>query len=286
MEKILVTTDFSGNALKAITYASEIAQKSGAVIYLLHVLEPAINMVNGQADLYRDEIVKEKLEQLRVSQKSINAVYPGLIVHIELSRGTTITSILAFAEKQKVDLIVMGTTGATGFKEYFMGSVAAGVISKTKTPVLTIPASYEMEEPAAILLATNQFEKNRNILDKVVTIAKLFSSLVHVVVFKNTNADENADFIYNEEQLNRYLEFLKDLFPEVIFKGQLLEGKNFEITIDRYCNRNEINIIAMITYPKSVIEKIFTKSVTKRMAFHSTIPILAIPAISPGSTPG
>jgi nucleotide-binding universal stress UspA family protein len=280
MEKILVTTDFSGNALKAITYASEIAQKSGAVIYLLHVVEPTIDMVNPRADLFRDEVVKEKSEQLRISQKSITTIYPGLRVETELCHGTIIPSILAFAEKQKMDLIVMGTTGATGFKEFFMGSVAAGVIGKTKIPVLTVPVCYQMEKPDAILLATNQFEKNRNTLDKVVAIAKLFSSLVHVVVFKDIDGDENADFIYNEEQLNRYLQFLKETFPEVIFKGELLEGKNFEIAIDRYCNRNEIDIIAMITYPKSVIEKILRKSVTKKMAFHSTIPILAIPAIS------
>jgi nucleotide-binding universal stress UspA family protein len=280
MEKILVTTDFSGNALKAITYASEIAKKSGAVICLLHVIEPTINMVNPRADLFRDEAVKEKLEQLQLSQKVVTDVYPGIKIDIELSRGAIIPSILDFAERQKMDLIVMGTTGASGLKEFFMGSVAAGVIGKTKIPVLTVPVCYEMEEPDTILLTTNQFEKNKNTLDKVVAISKLFSAVVHVVVFKDVDGDKNAEFIYNEEQLNHYLKFLKETFPGVIFKGELLEGKNFEIAIDRYCNRNEIDIIAMISYPKSVIEKILRKSVTKKMAFHSTIPILAIPAIS------
>ena len=280
MEKILVTTDFSGNVLKAITYVSPIAQKSGAVIYLLHVIEPTIDMVNPGADLFRDEVVKEKLEQLQLSQKLIADTYPGIKVDIELCRGTILNTILNFAEKEKVDLIVMGTTGATGFKEFFMGSVAAGVIGKTKIPVLTIPVSYEMEKPDTILLTTNQFEKNKNILDKLVAISKLFSAIVHVVVFKDIDGDKNADFIYNEEQLSRYLQFLKETFPEVIFKGELLEGKDFEITIDRYCNKNEIGVIAMITYPKSFVEKIFRKSVTKKMAFHSTIPILAIPALS------
>ena len=279
MQKILVPTDFSDNSLKAIMYASEIAQKSGAVIYLLHVVEPTINMINPQADLVRDEVVREKLEQLQLFEKLITDNYPDVKTDIELSPGATIASIIDFAERERMDLIVMGTTGATGFKEFFMGSVAAGVISKTKITVLTIPVSYEMEEPDAILFATNQFEKNKNTLDKVVSISKLFSAVVHVVVFKDVDGDKNADLIYNEEQLNNYLQFLKETFPDVVFKGELLEGKNFEINIDWYCNKNEVDVIAMITYPKSFVEKILRKSVTKKMAFHSTIPILAIPAI-------
>ena len=280
MQKILVPTDFSDNSLKAIMYASEIAQKSGAVIYLLHVVEPTINMINPQADLVRDEVVREKLEQLQLFEKLITDNYPDVKTDIELSPGATIASIIDFAERERMDLIVMGTTGATGFKEFFMGSVAAGVISKTKITVLTIPVSYEMEEPDAILFATNQFEKNKNTLDKVVSISKLFSAVVHVVVFKDVDGDKNADLIYNEEQLNNYLQFLKETFLDVVFKGELLEGKNFEINIDLYCNKNGIDLIAMITYPKSVLEKVLRKSVTKKMAFHSTIPILAIPAIS------
>jgi len=282
MQKILVPTDFSNNALKAITYASEIAKKSGSVIYLLHVIEPTINMVKMQADSSREEVVKERSELLILSQKTLNDIFPDVRVIKHLSGGTPIASILNYAEKEKMDLIVMGTTGASGLKEFFMGSVAAGVIGKTKIPVLTVPVSYEMEEPDAILFATNQFEKNKNILDKVVAISKLFSAAIHVVIFKNIDDDEVVDYIdyiYNEEQLNDYMQFLKETFPGVVFKGEVLEGKDFEITIDRYSNKNEVDVIAMITYPKSFLEKVLRKSITKKMAFHSTIPILAVPAI-------
>ena len=280
MQKILVPTDFSDNALKAITYASEIAKKSGAVVCLLHAIEPSINMVNPQSELFRDEVVAEKLEQLQLSQKLVTDNYPGIEIDIELSRGAVISSILDFAEREKMDLIVMGTTGASGLKEFFIGSVAAGVISKTKIPVLTVPVSYEMEAPDAILFATNHFEKNKNTLNKMVAISRLFSADVHVVVFKDIAGDKNAELIYNEEQINDYLKFLKETFPGVFFKAELLEGEDFENTIDWYCNKNEVDVIAMITYPKSFVEKILRKSVTKKMAFHSTIPILAIPAIS------
>lgn len=62
------------------------------------------------------------------------------------------------------------------------------------------------------------------------------------------------------------------------FKGELLEGKEFEETIEKYDDNNEVDIIAMITYPKSFLDKLLRRSVTKKMAFHSKIPVLAIPA--------
>ncbi|MEO9003613.1 MAG: universal stress protein, partial [Ginsengibacter sp.] len=279
MQKILVPTDFSNNALKALAYAAELTQKSGATIFLLHVIEPTINMVTMQSDSSSEKVVKERSDELNLSLKSLSEVYPDSKVIPHLAGGSVISSILEYAEKEKVDLIVMGTKGASGIKKFFMGSVTAGAIGKTKIPILTVPVSYEMEEPDAILFATNQFEKDIDVLNKVVSISKQFSAIIHVAVFKDDDSDEAAEYIYNEEQLNDYLEFLKEAFPDVAFRAALLDGKDFELAIEEYSNKNEVDLIIMVTYPKSFIEKVLGKSATKNMAFYSTIPILAIPAI-------
>ena len=280
MQKILVPTDFSDNALKAVAYAAEIAKKTGAVICLLHVIEPAINMATMQSDSSGKRVVKERSGELNLALKSIADVYPNIKVIPYLAGGTIVSSIIEHAEREKANLVIMGTKGASGLKKFFMGSVAAGVIGKTKIPVLTVPASYQIKEPGVIIFTTNRFEKNRKLLNIIVSISKLFSSAIHVIVFKEINGNENADLIYNEEQLNDYLRFLKETFADVIFKSELLEGKDFEIAIDSYSNKNEVDMIAMTTYPKSFFERVLLKSVTKNMAFHSTIPILAIPGIN------
>ncbi|MEO8711560.1 MAG: universal stress protein [Parafilimonas sp.] len=278
MQKILVPTDFSGNALKAVAYAAGIAKKANATIHLLHVIEPSLNMANMKTDSSNKKVVKERSDELILSLKSVAAAYPDVNVIPYLAGGEIIPAILEYAENENVDLIVMGTKGATGLKQFFIGSVTAGAISKTKIPVLTVPVSYEIEEPDIILFATNQFEKNLSLLNKMIAIPALFSAAVHVVVFKDIDGDENAHLIYNDEQVNDYIQFLKETFPDVKFTGALLEGKDFEFTIDRYNDKNEGDMIMMITYPKSSFEKLFQKSVTKKMAFHSTLPILAIPA--------
>ena len=278
MQKILVPTDFSDNALKAVAQACEIAKKTNAVIHLLHV-EPTLNMNSVQADSSGNKVVADKSESLDMSLKAIAEVYPDVKILPFLVGGNVIPSILKYAENENPDLIVMGTKGASGLKKILIGSVTAGIIGKTNFPVLTVPASYELQKPEAIVFATNQFEKDEALLKNFVNLANLFSIPVHVIVFKDIDANEDADFIYNEEQLNYYLRFLKETFPRTAFKGEILEGSDFESAIDAYCINNAAGMIAMVTYPKSFLEKFFFKSVTKNMAFHSTIPILAIPGI-------
>ena len=280
MRKILVPTDFSDNALKAVGYAAEIAKKSVADIILLHVIEPSINMATMQADSSGKKVVKARTGKLNLSLKSIAGAYPDVKVNPYLAGGSVIPSILQFAEKENIDLITMGTKGASGLKKLFVGSVTVGVIGRTKVPVLAVPVSYELKEPDVIVFTTNQFEKKKELLNKIVNISKLFSSEIHVVVFKENDADETTDFIYNEEQVNDYLFYLKETFPGVIFKGELLSGNDFEMVIDQYTNKNKVDILAMVTYPKSFFEKMLQKSVTKKMAFRSELPILAIPGIS------
>jgi len=279
MQKILVPTDFSDNALKAVAQACEIAKKTNAVIHLLHVVEPSLNMATMQTDQSGKKVVADKSESLDLSLKAIAEVYPDVKIAPFLVSGNVIPSILKYAEKENPDLIVMGTKGASGLKKLFIGSVTAGIIGKTNFPVLTVPVSYELTKPEAIVFATNQFERNEQLLENFVDLAKLFSIPVHVIVFKNIDGNENADFIYNEEQLNYYLRFLKETFPRTAFKGEILESSDFELAIDAYCINNAAGMIAMVTYPKSFFEKFLFKSFTKNMASHSTIPILAIPGI-------
>jgi nucleotide-binding universal stress UspA family protein len=281
MQKILVPTDFSANAMKAVLYAAEIAKKSSATVYLLHLIEPVTDRIHQPYALHEKleaEIANNRLKELDTLQKSITLTYPGIKTETELAKGTVTNSISDFAGNNQIDLIVMGTKGATGLKEIFLGSVAAGTIGKTKIPVLAIPDEYEMEEPDGILFATNHFEENKTLLNKIVDVAILFSATIHVAAFIDTDTADATDYLYNTRQLNHYMDFLKKSYPDVVFKGELLEGSEFEETIEKYDSKNEVDIIAMITYPKSFWERFMKKSMTKKMAFHTKIPLLAIPA--------
>lgn len=280
MKKLLVPTDFSGNAMKAATYSAEIASRTGAVVYLLHVIEPVTDNIRQPYSLHgklQEEIVNARLTELKSLKATLADAYPDLIIKTELARGRITTAILEFAENIQADLLVMGTQGARGLKEVFLGSVTGSTLGRTKIPILVVPFEYLMEEPDAIVFATSRYEKDRLILDKIFELAGFFNAMVHVVVFVDVDTSTADYFIYNHKQLHRYLDFLKQTYPGISFTGELLEGKEFEATIEEYHQKNEVDIISMITYPKSFWEKLLRKSVTRKMAFHSKIPLLAIP---------
>ena len=279
MQEILVPTDFSPNAFKAIAYASEIAKTTGASLHILHVIEPALNMATMQTDTSNKKIIDDRIEKLEQTLKSTAAVFPEIKLIPFLSGGKVIESILNYAAEKEIDLIVMGTKGAGGLKQFFTGTITSGVVSQTTVPVLTIPASLEICPPEIVLLATNRFEKKETLLNKIFEIPEIFSAQVHVVVFKETNGDENADYIYNEDQLQDYLNILKDGYPEIVFEGALLQGEDFEREIEEYCSKAGADMIAMVPYPKSAFEQLFERSETKNMILHTTWPVLAVPAI-------
>ncbi len=120
-----------------------------------------------------------------------------------------------------------------------MGSVAAGTIGRTKILVLAIPDEYVFEVPDAVLFATNHFEENKDLLNKIVEVANLFSASIHVAVFVDTDTVEATDYIYNTTQLNHYLDFLKKAYPAFSFKDELLEGSEFEANIEKYAKKTK-----------------------------------------------
>jgi len=281
MKNILVPTDFSDTAMKAVTYAAEIAQKTEATVFLLHIIEPSSDGIHQHltlSDRLQQEITNNRMRDLKELQTTVAEVFPGLKLEIKLAKGSVTEAIRDFTEAQQVDLVTMGTTGASGMKEIFMGSVAAGAIGCTKIPVLTVPGSYKMVEPDGILFATNRFEADKDLLNPIVELANLYAATIHVAVFVDTDEAIPPNYLHNVLQLSNYMELLQKMFPDTKFKAELIKGSDFEETVDKYNNKNEVDLIAMITYPKSFWEKIMRKSMTKKMAFHSTIPLLAIPS--------
>jgi len=281
IRSILVPTDLSANAMKAALYAASVAQKAGAVVYLLHVIEPVTDSIRHPYPLHDrllEEITNNRIREMKIFQSDMAVACPDTKTETEIVKGITITSVLDFAEGQQIDLIVMGTKGATGLKEFFMGSVTSGTVGRSKVPVFAVPDEYVFEVPDGILFATDRYEEDRQLVDRIVEMASLFNAVVHVIVFVDIGTSTADYYIYNHKQLNQYLSFLKQTYPGISVTGELLEDREFEEKIEDYNIKNEVDIVAMITYPKSFWEKLLKKSVTKKMAFHSKIPVLAIPA--------
>ncbi len=278
IHSILVPTDFSANAHKAALYAAELAKLTNASITMLHVLEPVEDRIRQPFPLHarlKDETAEARMEDLQEEQKRIALSYPGIRIETKQEKGAVAESIAYFAEQNGYDLVVMGTRGASGLKEVFMGSVTSSTISRSTTPVMAIPDEYEREEPDAILFASNHFEKKLDILRQVTELASLYNASVHVAVYLEKS--DPAEYMEKAANLGHYLEFIRKNFPGVNFIGEILEGNSFEETIEAYESSHEVDILALVPYPKTAWQKLLRKSATRKMAMHSNIPVLALP---------
>jgi len=141
IKKILLPTDLSSASISAFKYAKSLAEKYGATIYVLHVLEnipPVLSIRSLDLTLERleknmEENAKNQLEKIvKENLKTKNKVQTFI------RKGVVDDEIIKFAEEKKVDLIVMGTHGRTGIELTILGSIAEKVVRKAKCPVLTV----------------------------------------------------------------------------------------------------------------------------------------------------
>lgn len=140
IKNILCPIDYSVYSEKALTYAIEFAEKYGARLYLIHVLDIRIYDINDP-DLYNVNVVdKETLDTLRERLlRCISEETKGKIsVEAIVVQGVPFAEIIKVSKEYMIDLIVLGTHGRTGLSHAIMGSVAEKVVRKAPCPVLTI----------------------------------------------------------------------------------------------------------------------------------------------------
>lgn len=279
MKKILVPTDFSPNAVRAIDYAVQIGRVNRAAIYLIHVcdhLYPVGSESSSKAE-YNQKIASEAFAKLELLKKSIEEA-EGVTVHTQIYSGDVKDSIIVAAEEHAVDVIIMGTMGITGVRDVIFGSKTASLIGQTTIPVLAIPLEYEWSVPQKLLIAINNFEEVTDILAPLFTLAKVFDAEVRVVVFTDSHISEKADFIADTRGIIYVEDLLRKMYAGIVVKAEHLSGSNFIETMNRYIESNHIDLLTMITHQRSFIGSIFNRSLTRKMSYHAKVPVLAVAA--------
>lgn len=143
--KILCPTDFSEPSYKALAVANDMAMHFNAELILIHILSPVFIYPSAMApgviptssidDIDRDELANESL-----SMTLKERIPDSIKVRTILGKGNPSDEIVRKAVEEKVDLIVIGTHGFTGWRHLILGSVAEKVVRLAACPVLTIPA--------------------------------------------------------------------------------------------------------------------------------------------------
>ncbi len=279
MKQILVPTDFSPTSEKAFRFALDIATKAKGTVILYHTYIPVESTFIGtektrkQYNSQNEANIVKRLQRLR---KKVLGDSTDVSVSTITGRSPLIDNILGFAEHNHIDLIVMGTQGASGLKKTIIGSVAARVVEKSDLSVLMVPAKYELEEPRQIVFATNYQKTDKQALTLVDAMAKLYNAdttVLHFLSVNNTESEkekERADF-------NIYAYHLQREFNESNMKFHLLETSSVIETMETLDRKFPYDIMAMVRRKKSFLEKYLIKSFTQNMAYITTKPLLVVP---------
>ena len=281
MKKIIVPTDFSPNADKALDFAVQIALQAKAEIVIAHACCDLIdNTFKDHQTMYKEynqTLIDKANEQLSLIKKSIEDT-EGLFVNIKLYKGTVTDSILQASEEHTADLIIMGTLGEAGLKEKIFGSTTAGIIGKTNVTVMAVPLSSKWVIPEKILLVVNNFEEQPDIINPVFELAGLFNAALHIAIFTDVDSAEAIDYLKDKRNITAYEEKLKTQYKNISIKSVHLDGHRFQETIEEYILEQHIDMLAMVTHRRTFMESVFNRSMTKKMSYHTRIPLLVIPA--------
>lgn len=281
MKRLLVPTDFSKSANNAIDFAVQSAKILPAKITLLHSFEVNGNIYTDYMGINKEftstllNDANEKLSELKQRIEETDGVVADTLVSTDSLQGAIKKSV----KEKAFDMVIMGTLGASGIKEKLWGSRTSEVIGKSAIPVMVIPIDYTWQKPKKILFVTNQFEREPAILNCLFELAGLYMARVQVAVFTDEDDDKALTFLDHTSKIAQYEAFLKDSYKEDTLMSTHLYGEEFEETLQNFIKENEIDLLVMVTYQQRFWNRIFNPSKTKRMSYHTSIPLLAIPSI-------
>ncbi len=280
MKRLLVPTDFSPCATNAVNFAAGIAKILSAEIVLLNIYEDAGSAYTDYVGLNREfkaAMINERLQKLKQLKQSIEQT-EGITVSVLQYKGPVKESIIRSAADINANIIVMGTLGDGGIKERLWGSHTAAVIGVSKVPVVAVPIAYDGALPDKILFTTNHFEGSARILDPVFELAAVNMAQVFVAFFSPESVDSHAGLKDRPKELVEYGRELQKTYHDKDLVTAYLPGDDFENTIEQYIDKNGIKLLAIVTYQRSFFERLFNPSVSKKMSYHTKIPLLVIPA--------
>ena len=280
MKNILLPTDFSRNAWNAILYALELYKNEPCQFYLLNTYTPNIAASRFMATT----ISTESLAVESYSKEGLNSVLKAIQnkYNNPLHRFKTISSFSLLAHQVRelvndyaMDMVILGTKGASGVSEVFMGSNAVRVIKAVKNcPVLAIPEDFKFETPTEIAFATdfNRFYTQSE-LQPIINLVKTFNSVLRIV-----HVQDKIKALTELQQFN--LSMLRKYFGAIEhYIHTVTELNSVSKTLEVFADELDIHLLAMLNYQHSYMEKVTREPIVKRLAFHAQIPLLVIPEL-------
>tara|TARA_R110000850_G_scaffold221286_1_gene347096 strand:- start:94 stop:936 length:843 start_codon:yes stop_codon:yes gene_type:complete len=272
--KILCPTDFSECSLNAIEYATRLGEKYKADLILFHVLNREDYEKLSPSDAlgkHQMDFVLEKLQNLQdaVLKESLKNGLKSCISVVK--EGSIVKETLEYATEINAGLIVVGTEGVNDFRENIIGSRASRIVEQSDRDILVVPRKVYFKAPRKLVYANDYLEEDKIAIQKIVEVAKFFDSEIDLVHVSTTNKalDKSLHMIMVEE-IKPFIKYDKVNFVLKSFRDDVALG------LENYLQTAKGDILVTLSEKKSFFDQIFSKSLSKKMAYFINKPLWVI----------
>lgn len=275
MNNILVPTDFSNTAYNALFHATKLMEGKVCNFYIMHVFNGFTSIKNRMPGKQESELreaessaaLKSVCHRIRLDDVDKKHTFKTLS-----KRGALVDEISNILVQKEIDLVVIGNKGQSEIEAIFMGSSALDIITKIKQcPTLVIPKEIDFKPLKKIAFVTD-YKRNYDagLLRPLIFMAECYQSKIHIM---HVNEEEKLDKYQtaNKTLLMKYL----SPFSYIFHWMPLFKSKTTAINV--FLDELPIDIMVMVNYEHSFLERITREPVIKRVGFNNTIPILVIP---------
>ena len=272
MKTILVPIDFSEEAKYACKVAASIAKQTNSQIILLHMLDiPSTsvdpmtesNLGGGAQTIFYMKTIHKKFAEFKAFP-----FFDGIKVIESVIFKKAFQGVIEESSKNKVELIVMGSQGATGIKEMLVGSNTEKVVRQSDIPVLVIKQDIENFKIKNMIFASDFSENSKKNFQKVIDFATLFNAKIHFLYINTIhNFESTRD---SREKINNYI----SSFKLDDYTANIYNDTSIEEGILNYGKEIDADVIAINTHGRSGLSQLFNESISKELANHALRPVV------------
>jgi nucleotide-binding universal stress UspA family protein len=286
MKRILVPIDFSEPAENAARYALQLAKYLKADMTLCNVfLLPVTVPATAQVSLpgYEYDTLKEENRQelevvakrLRIAEKTLPAAdffHPAIECISEA--GGVKDVILQIAEDKRVEMVVMGMTGAGPVSRFLFGSVSREMIDNAELPLLLVPSGFLFQKIGKIAFATDLSESDIDVIHSLSGLARYFNADLVVIHITKDKQDDEA----HQKKADSFLNDItcKVNYDKIYYRHML--HTDVEKGLDWVSENDFVDMLVMVHRNLSFIGRLFNFSHTHKKTNHLKVPLLILPA--------
>ncbi len=273
MKSILVPVDFSIQAEYAAKVAASIAKQTNSKIFLLHMLELPSGVIDPSSFGTSNNTPTALLFLKRAHEKFEDfkklPFLEGIEVEDSVHFHKAYEGILDESKKQQVDLIIMGSQGASGLEEILVGSNTEKVVRNSEVPVLVVKKEIENFKIKNIVFASNFKIENSSAFQKILDFTLLFNAKLHLLKINTIHNFETTK--ESSEAIRNFIDgfdlgddFTLNIYNDISVESGVL---NFSKLIDA-------DVIVLNTHGRRGLAHLFNGSIGEDLANHAKLPVV------------